>query len=491
MMKRTWWAGGVLTAMLLGVYSAPAADTWYVALSGDHTDFTNWTTAATNIQAAVDRAASSGDQVLVKAGNYALTNEIVIEKGLLVQGVDGSNVTFIGGQYPAFTNRCVYINHADAILDGFTITNGYITSGMASGVLISNGTLRNCVILRNSGASANPATGGGVAVGNGLVHNCLIVSNRYAGGSGVRIFANAGVVSNCVIAYNSGGWVTFGGGVSSQGLLVDCLVSNNSAHYTGGVQINGSLNLASLALNCVIVNNTCNNSVGGVGFWDGGIASNCIVRRNRGTTGGIIMSGGASKPCKVYNCTITTNTSLSSSGSGGVTMGNYSLLQNCLVGDNTGTNYAGGLYVSGTTGIDVKSCTIAGNRCYGGVGGFGDTNNAGRVLNTIIYNNSDVVGVGDNWHTWAPVGGDLSNCVYSCSTPAITGNGNKSDDPLFLDAASGNYQLRADSPCVNAGSNETWMLNAVDLDKSRRIFRGRVDMGAYENIFKGTFFSIQ
>jgi hypothetical protein len=46
------------------------------------------------------------------------------------------------------------------------------------------------------------------------------------------------------------------------------------------------------------------------------------------------------------------------------------------------------------------------------------------------------------------------------------------------------YQLSADSPCIDAGSNEDWMWDAVDLDGNPRVFYGvsskTVDMGAYE-----------
>ena len=54
--------------LLLLFFSISAfADTHYVSLSGSHTaPFTNWTTAATNIQAAIDVASSrrhgAGDQ---------------------------------------------------------------------------------------------------------------------------------------------------------------------------------------------------------------------------------------------------------------------------------------------------------------------------------------------------------------------------------------------------------------------------------------------
>ena len=58
-------------------------------------------------------------------------------------------------------------------------------------------------------------------------------------------------------------------------------------------------------------------------------------------------------------------------------------------------------------------------------------------------------------------------------------DGNIDDDPMFVDAENGDYRLQAESPCINAGSNEcvTWEL---DLDGNPRIINGRVDMGVYE-----------
>jgi hypothetical protein len=52
-------------------------------------------------------------------------------------------------------------------------------------------------------------------------------------------------------------------------------------------------------------------------------------------------------------------------------------------------------------------------------------------------------------------------------------------DPLF--AAPGDYHLRSDSPCNNAGTNQAWMAGAVDLDGRDRILLGTVDIGAYES----------
>ena len=55
-----------------------------------------------------------------------------------------------------------------------------------------------------------------------------------------------------------------------------------------------------------------------------------------------------------------------------------------------------------------------------------------------------------------------------------------SSDPLFVNAAAGDFHLQTNSPCRNTGTNETWMVGALDLDGKPRIAGGIVDMGAFE-----------
>jgi parallel beta-helix repeat protein/predicted outer membrane repeat protein len=62
-----------------------------------------------------------------------------------------------------------------------------------------------------------------------------------------------------------------------------------------------------------------------------------------------------------------------------------------------------------------------------------------------------------------------------------TGEGNIDTDPLFMNQAGGNYHLRPNSPCIDAGDNSAVPSGVTtDLDSKPRIINGTVDMGAYE-----------
>jgi hypothetical protein len=161
--------------------------------------YTSWSTAATNIQDAIDIADPS-DTVLVTNGVYwtggrsffaLMTNRVLVSKPVRVESVNGPTATIIQGYSPPVTIgsagaiRCVYLANG-AVLSGFTITNGG-TRGISEGYAGSGGgvscesaaaVVTNCLITGNSAYWS----GGGVA--GGTLYNCILSGNFTTGSGG-------------------------------------------------------------------------------------------------------------------------------------------------------------------------------------------------------------------------------------------------------------------------------------------------------------------
>src|SRR5437867_3564612 len=126
--------------LVLSAMSASAAIRYVNVSSASPTSpYSNWTTAATNIQAAVD-AAVAGDQILVTNGVYQTgatfvaevegVNRVAVTKALIVRSVNGAALTIIKGYVSTGYDRvrCVYLSDGAALV-GFTLTNGMASSG--------------------------------------------------------------------------------------------------------------------------------------------------------------------------------------------------------------------------------------------------------------------------------------------------------------------------------------------------------------------------
>jgi hypothetical protein len=235
--------------------------------------YNSWNIAATNIQQAVDLAAS-GDTVLVTNGVYAsggrlfsgdtTTNRLVVTNAIVVQSVNGPAVTVIQGyQMPVSTNgvsaiRCVCLNNG-ATLVGFSLRGGATQSaGYGGGVrcFSTNVTTRGCVFTGNSAAS------GGAMVA-GVANNCIFSNNFAIGASGYGYggAGYAGIFNNCLFVGNA---ATYGGAVASpqagSAILNNCTVYGNSATNGGGLYSLSTVAVNYLfATNCIVVDNQAPN----------------------------------------------------------------------------------------------------------------------------------------------------------------------------------------------------------------------------------------
>src|SRR5262249_21222315 len=191
------YPGGISAAVTIHVVTG----LHYVAAGSTNSQgpYTSWTTAATNIQDAIN-VTEPGGQVLVTNGVYA---PIKVTNPVPVRSVNGPLLTTIdGGQ----SNRCVSMVN-DASLSGFTLTNGFASYG---GGGASGRTLSNCVLIGNSGGGAY----------GGTLNNCTLSGNsgNFSGG------AVSCTLNNCTLSGNSG----YDGGGAAYCTLYNCTLSGNS-----------------------------------------------------------------------------------------------------------------------------------------------------------------------------------------------------------------------------------------------------------------------
>jgi len=479
--------------LLLAVSSLSAA-TLYVSLGSANPTppYTNWVTAATNIQQAVN-AAAAGDEVVVDNGVYK--GGVQVKEGVALSSRNGAGVTIIDAhQYDV----CAYLAN-QASLSGFTLTNGWAGVSCASQtafldncVLTGNfagqsgggaygGTLRNCTLIGNSAGNGS----GGGAYGS-ILYNCTLSDNSAAFGGGGACQCT---LYGCMVSYNNciNNNSTAGGGGAYLCTLYDCTVFSNQA---GGLWVGYGGGAHTCALyNCTLSQNAANNGAGaygGGGGAYGGALHNCTLSGNATLGYG---SGGGVYGGTLYNCNLTGNQA--ELGNGGGAYG--STLYNCTLNGNSAPNYSGG----GAYGSSLYDCTLTDNFCsdYGG-GAY-----QGTLCNCTLSGNSTT---SDNWYIRGSGGGayqaTLYNCIvyyntsalggnfdpastlnYCCTTPLPTsGVGNIASDPLFVDTNGwSNLRLQANSPCINSGNN-AYVGTTNDLDGNPRIVSGTVDIGAYE-----------
>jgi len=108
--------------------------------------YSSWATAATDIQAAVD-ATDDGGVCTVSNGTYTVYNSVVVDRALTLVSAEGNAVTTICGANDAAkallpcAYRALLVNHAEAVVKGFTLTGGGRTEVWAGYVSSLYGTL--------------------------------------------------------------------------------------------------------------------------------------------------------------------------------------------------------------------------------------------------------------------------------------------------------------------------------------------------------------
>ncbi|MDP7028594.1 MAG: right-handed parallel beta-helix repeat-containing protein [Phycisphaerales bacterium] len=254
------------------------------------------------IQSAID-ASSNGDEILVAPGTYTGSGNSVINPGgkaITIRATGTAEETIIDGEQSRHVVWFESGEGPDTVVDGFTITGGFVLAGAGAGVycLSSSPTITDCTITNN----VSYAHGGGILIAGSssspMITGCTISGNTadlWGGG----IYCSSGgspTLTDCTI---SGNTAESGGGILNESNLTitNCIIQNNTAMYGAGVAAQSNYSSSTLS-GCMIMNNAATEIGGGFYGWGGSATfNNCTIRDNTAADeGGGILTGYDTNP---------------------------------------------------------------------------------------------------------------------------------------------------------------------------------------------------
>ena len=485
-----------------------------------------WENASTDLKGTIEGVKEIEAIVELMNGRYVITNQITHSDGnateMVIRSVNPeTGATDRGGAILDAEGKCrILYNSRSASAYGLAFANGHATSSDGGyGGAVQSGNARldlyDCVFTNNyaeaDGGAIGTSWGGQYC---GTVSNCLFVGNSALaanqGGGAIMVFRANGAINilgcdfidNSVVSNrtsSNGGWTS--------GLAVHLHYGDKTPYQIRGCTFRGNkiqqmavdsnwkyrpvLSIPSEQSDRVVADCRFEDNFGTpVNF--GGTAvsvTNCVFTGNEG---GVLVA--SSWDNTFVGCAFTNNVM---EGLFPVTAANAHF-RDCLIAGNTFSgDFLSFHYAYQGNPTRFENCTISGNEFNGGNGLMNYSNKDGSdcvvglaMTNTIFYGNT--LKKNKDFPTQVTrltfVNVCTDNSVIQAKAETVGGVNIVTNDPLFADAAAGDYRLKRKSPCREAGVWLDWMTGAVDLAGNPRVLDrdGRVsasalpDLGCYE-----------
>jgi parallel beta-helix repeat protein len=393
------------------------------------------------IQAAIDDA-NDADVILVRPGRYIGPGNRDVDfngKRITAHSADPNDGSVVASTIvdckgsESDPHRGFYFHggeDANSILEGLTITNGYIAAfeGFGGGIACtgSSPTIRRCVISRNTVPNGS---GGGIYCGMNsapTIEQCTIsenIASLYGGGIFAGSCSKAGpTIKDCSMTANSAGFE--GGGVFSSCEQLVITGSDVSFNKGGGILCDWGSGTTITA--CTFKGNLpfSNNLGGGIVCRGTAVVEHSEIIANTARSDWFRGSSGGGITCSAGNVTMTNC----------LTIGNRSTSGPGRFGEITEGNGGGICAEAGS--ITATNCTIADNIAdvRGGAIFCGSANIT--LENCIVWNNDP-----------DEIAGPTVVAAFSDIRTAWPGVGNINADPLF--AQVGYWELNNTPQDVN------------------------------------------
>jgi predicted outer membrane repeat protein len=419
-------------------------------------------------------AAMSGDVVEVACGTYS-ENDVQLVSGVTLRSASGlpGCVTIDGqGQGRVLLGSDLATT---TVLAGLTVTGGVAAGpwpqSVGGALFVEDGSPQviDCVFSQNTG-------GHGGAVGflsqcSPQFRNCVFRENVATGTGGAVNYWSTDDPSmiECSFVSNS---ATRGGAILAGGQslrLHACTFEGNAAVSEGGAvsasYVATYISRSTFTANCV----TADEGSGGGGAMylhndSPAVIEDCLVQDNTAWDRGGGIAWFFCPAGTLRNCRIVNNRALNGDGGGTRLHAAHVTIENSVFWGNTASHYGGALFAHGSF-LDIHSSTHVANQASLG-GWYSGTSTNVKVNRSIIaFSTGGASGACDEtvFLTCTDVFGNLGGDWTYCIAGEAGVNGNMTLDPLFCDAASGDFGLRADSPCAPPGVTGCGLLGALPV----------------------------